>query len=435
MKKIVAILILTQLLAGFTQSQHLSIDRNKPERIEWFRDAGFGLMITWSPDVLLGSEISLSLDGASKNYMDWYFNELSEAFKPESFKSDDWASLAKLAGVKYVVITAKHHNGFCMWNTTTTDFMIMNSGFGRDMLKETIEAFRNKDIAIGLTYAVSDFHVLHRQGQPPNLRNAAASPAVNSELWEMNKIQLRELLTNYGKIDILSIEDKQDWANPLVANFAWDLGPDLLITGGGMEIYDFSVPKEPKASPWELRINAGYHRQYVATDHFKSPQFVIERLIETRAKGGNLLLNIGPDANGVISTLQENILRQTGNWLAVNREAIVNIRPATIIHENGSWFTQSKSGQYIYAFVNQPEWKWTEERAFFFQSLSGTSKTRLQVLGQYAHEDSDKQPWPNKPVLSVIEEGVFVGQVKKQNFNKSQDFPVVLRFEGAVQRQ
>ncbi len=433
MSKTLIIITISLLATGFTRSQHLSIDRHQPERIEWFRDAGFGLMITWSPDVLLGAEISMSLEGASKAYQDMYFNQLLKAFNPEGFDPDQWAGLASISGAKYVVITAKHHNGFCMWDTKTTDFSIMNTGYGRDILKEIIEAFRKYDIAIGLSYAVSDFHVLYKQGHPVSLKNPLASPAVNSALWEINKIQLRELLGNYGKIDILSIEDKADWANPLVANFAWDLEPELVITGAGMETQAFFIPKESKKAPWEMRINAGYHHQYVEDDHFKTSGSVLNMLVETRAKGGNFLLNISPDAHGAITQNQQIILRQTGNWLLANGEAVTSVRPAPIIQENGTWFTQSKDGKIIYAFITQTGWKWPEERAFFFRALKGSKNTKVTVPGQY--DTGDNKLWPYPPAISVVDEGIFVGRVRKQQFNKTNNYPVVLRFEGIEIRE
>ena len=145
---------------------------------------------------------------ASEDYQDQYFNELPKTFNPKKFDPEEWAKLAKLAGMKYMVFTAKHHNGFCMWNTKTSSFNIMNSGYGKDILKEIIEAFRKEGIAIGLYFSPDDYFVMYEQGNPPSRESPVSESTRNTELWEINKIQLKELLSNYGKIDMLFIDEK-----------------------------------------------------------------------------------------------------------------------------------------------------------------------------------------------------------------------------------
>ncbi|MCK5371398.1 MAG: alpha-L-fucosidase, partial [Cyclobacteriaceae bacterium] len=177
---------------SITYGQKITIDRNKPERLEWFRDLGFGMFIHWSIDVQLGAIISHNVAVASKDYQDQYFNELPKTFNPKKFDPVEWAKLAKLAGMKYMVFTAKHHNGFCMWDTKTSFFNIMNSGYGTDILKEIIEAFRKQGIAIGLYFSPDDYFVMYQQGYPPSRNSKESESTRNSELWEINKKQLRE---------------------------------------------------------------------------------------------------------------------------------------------------------------------------------------------------------------------------------------------------
>ena len=139
-----AVFIIGMLYAFITtdsQSQKITIDRNIEERKEWFTDQGFGMFIHWSVDVQLGAIISHNAAVGSRDYLDQYFNELPKTFNPKKFDPEEWAKLAKLAGMKYMVFTAKHHNGFCMWNTETSDFNIMNSGYGKDILKEIIATY------------------------------------------------------------------------------------------------------------------------------------------------------------------------------------------------------------------------------------------------------------------------------------------------------
>src|SRR5690349_4682443 len=134
---------------------------NRPERVEWFRDQGFGLFIHWSVDSQLGVVISHSLVGASEDFTRRFFTELPQTFNPRKFHPQDWAALAKLAGVKYAVFTTKHHSGFAMWDTATTPFGIRNTPFHRDIFGEVVAAFREQGISPGIYFSPDDFHWLH----------------------------------------------------------------------------------------------------------------------------------------------------------------------------------------------------------------------------------------------------------------------------------
>ena len=126
------------LIAGSSLAQTVQTS-NKPERVRWFQDLAFGMFIHWNVDVTLGAVISHSLAGASDEYVERYITELPGYFNPGKFDPDSWANLAKLAGMKYVVFTTKHHSGFCMFQTKTTSFNVMNTPFKRDITKEIIE--------------------------------------------------------------------------------------------------------------------------------------------------------------------------------------------------------------------------------------------------------------------------------------------------------
>ena len=150
---------------------------NKPEGEQWFMDMGFGMFIHWSMDSQVGAVISHSMAGASEDYLQRFIYELPKTFNPGKFYPDDWAILAKLAGMKYVVFTAKHHSGFCMWDTKTTEFNIMNTPFKRDILKEVLEAFRRQGLAIGIYFSPEDFHFFHENNIPVGrLQNPHALP-------------------------------------------------------------------------------------------------------------------------------------------------------------------------------------------------------------------------------------------------------------------
>ena len=145
------------LTAGATAQPPPPGSLNKPGRLEWFRDQGFGLFIHWSVDSQIGSVISRSMVGASDDYLDRFVNDLPKTFNPRKFNPVDWARLAKLAGIKYVVFTAKHHSGFAMFDTATTEFGIMHTPFKRDSTTEVLRAFREQGIAPGLYFSPDDW--------------------------------------------------------------------------------------------------------------------------------------------------------------------------------------------------------------------------------------------------------------------------------------
>jgi len=203
------ILISSLLLIGFlntTLEAQIAVKRNKPEREAWFSELGFGMFIHWSVDAQIGSVISHSMVGATDAYIDRYIAELPTTFNPHKFNPDDWATLAKLAGMRYVVFTAKHHSGFCMYETKTTDFNIINTPFGRDATKEILDAFRKQGIAVGLYFSPDDFYFIHNQGIPVSRRGEEVLISNNKALMDYDRKQLKELLTQYGKIDILFID-------------------------------------------------------------------------------------------------------------------------------------------------------------------------------------------------------------------------------------
>ena len=175
------------------------LNRNKPEREKWFSDLGFGMFIHWSMDVQLGTVISHSMVGASEDYLERYVNELPKTFDPVNFDAKQWVNAAKLAGMKYLVFTTKHHNGYCMYDTKTTDFGIMNSPYGKDVTKMIIAECRKAGLAVGIYFSPDDFHFLYKQGTQISRARDAAQPSNNPELTTYIKKQMTELMTQYGK--------------------------------------------------------------------------------------------------------------------------------------------------------------------------------------------------------------------------------------------
>jgi alpha-L-fucosidase len=304
MKKVIVIL-LSLCLSGFSQAQTPQII-NKPDRVNWFQDLGFGMFIHWNVDGTLGAVISHSLAGASDEYAEKYFSELPQYFNPEKFNPNHWAKLAKLAGMKYVVFTTKHHSGFCMWDTKTTTFNVMNTPYKRDITKEIVEAFRKEGIAIGFYFSPEDFLYFYQNKIPMGrLQYSQHYPMNNAGLMEYDKKQLKELFSNYGNIDILFIDGPGDG----LREYAWSLNSELVITRDLMKTPEQNTPNESLPRPWEACYTMGTDWGYKPTnDPHKSGTQVIKMLTEIRAKGGNFLMNIGPKPDGEIQIEQESIL-------------------------------------------------------------------------------------------------------------------------------
>jgi alpha-L-fucosidase len=352
---------------------------NHSDRVEWFRDQGFGLFIHWGVDSQLGSVISHSLVGASDDYVQRFFTELPQTFNPRKFDPDDWAALAKLAGIRYVVFTAKHHSGFCMFATHTTPFGITNTPFRRDITGEILQAFKAQGIAPGIYFSPDDFHWLHEQGIAIRRNVDEVSPENNSSLLAYDQAQVKELLTQYGPVSLVFFDGPAGGLREL----AWRTQPEIVVTRGALQTPEQYVPGIPLEGAWEANLTMGTQWQYKPTNEtYKSGKELIMTLVETRAKGGNLLLNVGPKPDGELPIEQEERLREIALWMAVNREAIYAVRPWVITNEGGIWFTKRKESSTIYATVSGDPWKYGEWRDVTLRSIRATANTQITVLGQ-----------------------------------------------------
>jgi alpha-L-fucosidase len=353
---------------------------NQPDRLDWFRDQGFGLFIHWSLDSQLGVVISHSLVGASPDYTGRFFTELPKSFNPRQFHPEDWAALAHLAGVRYMMLTTKHHSGFAMWDTKTEQFGIMQTPFHRDVTKEIFEAFRGQGIATGIYYSPDDFWWLHEHNVPIERHTEQVQPRNNPGLMEYDQAQLKELLTNYGKVDALFLDGEPNGLREL----AWKLDPNIIVTRGAIKTPELTIPGMPMPGAWETCMTMGIGWQYQPQNEtYKSGGELIRMLIQTRAKGGNFLLNVGPKPNGELPIEQEERLREIALWMFVNSEAIYSVRPWIITTEGDIWFTKKKDSSALYAIVESDKpWPRATWKDFVLHSVRATARTEISVLGQ-----------------------------------------------------
>lgn len=402
---------------------------NKADRLEWFRDLGFGLFVHWSLDSQTGVVISHSLAGADEAYTNRFYSELPKTFNPRKFYPQDWAALAKLAGIRYVVFTAKHHSGFAMWDTKTTDFSIMRTPFKRDITREVLQAFTAQGIQPGLYFSPDDFWWLWKNKIDIQRNIPAVQPRNNPGLMKLDLDQVRELMTNYGPIDFVFFDGEPEQLRDL----AWKLQPNTVVTRGAIQTPELYVPGIPLEGAWEACFTMGTAWQYQPRNEvYKTGGQVIDLLVETRAKGGNLLLNVGPKPDGELPIEQEERLREVALWMQVNQEAIYGVRPWVLTNEQNVWFTKAKNEDTVYAIVKQQPERWArgDWREFVLKSVAATEKTQVSVLGQngrvleyrpevnpapsfaqkedglhvramFTHRLQDNSRWPNPIVLKL----------------------------------
>ncbi|ANW96659.1 alpha-L-fucosidase [Wenyingzhuangia fucanilytica] len=375
-KNFTLLILLLSFLNSFSQL------KNKPELNEKFMDMGFGIFIHWSMDSQLGSVISHSMVGASEDYVKRYMEELPKTFYPDKFDPDEWARLFKLTGAEYVVFTTKHHNGFCMWDTKTTGFNIMNTPYGKDITGMLVKSLRKFGLKVGFYFSPEDFSFIHKQGHLISRKGAMTQVTENEELFEYDKKQLDELFTKYGKIDLAFFDS---FSKKNLVQYVHQKYPDIVVTRGEMQTPEQKIPDGAMPGPWETCMTMGTQWAYKPTNEiYKDGGDLIKKLIEIRAKGGNFLMNVGPKPNGEIPIEQEERLREIALWMFINNEAVKNVRTVPgAIKEGDLWFTKAKDENTAYVFItNQPEWFKGKRRLFFVEGIKPTKETEISVLGQ-----------------------------------------------------
>ena len=365
------------------RAQAASPAGNKADRRVWFRVQGLGLFIHWSVDSQLGAIISHSLPGASDAYLDRFYADLPKTFNPTHFDPDALARLASVAGFRYMVFTTKHHNGFCMWDTQTVPFNIAHTPYRKDITRQLFDAFRVHGVAAGVYFSPDDFLWLHSHGKQIQRLVPEVQPSANPGLLALDRAQVTELMSGYGPVEVVFFDGEAKGLREI----AWKLQPDTVVTRGAMETPEQNVPGAALPGAWEANMTLGTAWQYQPSDEtYKSVEDLLRILIHTRARGGNLLLNVGLEADGSLPPEQEARVRTLGSWMFINSEAIYATRPWVVTNEGDIWFTRSKDRRTLYAIVdgeeNLAQWKRGTAREFVLKTVRATPKTTVSVLGQ-----------------------------------------------------
>ena len=401
--------------------------RNRPEKLTWLQDAGMGLFIHWSVDSQLGCVISHTLVGASSDYVERFYTELPKTLEKGDWHFDHLANLAKLCGFQYAVLTTKHHCGFCLWPSESTEFHVGNTAVGRDLVAEFAGAFRRQGIKVGFYFSPEDFCFLRKMGLP--ITRSPKEPYTEEILRAYRaylKIQMDELM-DHGPVDVMFFDGGETMVSEdgislqqYCMNIAWDAQPDVLITRGAIPTPEQQLPGVGADQAWEACITLGTAWQYQPTNEiYKSGAHVIRMLVDTRAKGGALLLNIGPDARGVLCREQENILRELALWHFINGEAMHDVRPWILVLEQDEertiYLLKKKDENTVYAVIfGEVEWDRGQRRTIILHSVKTGEKTGVSVLGQSGEETEYRPDLDAHTYFEETSDGVKIDVMNTQ---------------------
>ena len=359
------------------------VTRKTPGNTEWFKKDRFGMFIHWGLYAMPArNEWIKHIECITDEKYDKYF----KYFDPDLYDAKEWARQAKAAGMKYVVMTTKHHEGFCMFDTQYTDYKCTNTPAGRDLVKEYVEAFRAEGLKVGFYYSLIDWHhpdftidAIHPRRYDKDAQQQNEGRDMKRYAQYMRN-QVTELLTNYGKIDILWFDfsypnkdpnypdwmegkGKDHWESEELIKTARALQPEIIIDNRSDMEQDLWTPEQYQMLEWVKHAETGELVTWEACQTFsgswgyfrdeqtwKTPKMLIEMLINTVCIGGNLLMNVGPTARGYLDYRAENALKVYADWMKYNGRSIYNCTMAEPEFKapRGTRLTQSEDGKRLY---------------------------------------------------------------------------------------
>jgi len=360
-----------------TDPEEIREDRTRKQRMAWWHQAAFGMFIHFGPYSVLGhGEWAINREGIPIADYERYGRE----FHPAEGCFTEWAKLAKAAGQRYMVMTAKHHDGFCNWNSKLTDWCATKQGPKRDLVGEYVEAARKEGVGVGLYYSLMDWH-------HPDGATCYENEDARRRFVDYTHGLVREILSNYGKIDILWWDvpwplDATGWESERLNKMVFDLQPHIIVNDRDRLPGDFSTPERnivPAAGgrAWETCMTLNNNWGYTKGDNgWKNAQTVIYQLITCVRDGGNYLLNIGPRGNGSVPEPSRDILRQVGAWIERNRESIFDTDHCQIKQTNISIYTRKGNTLYMHIFA------WTGDYAAIAGLQTKVLSARFLVTGK-----------------------------------------------------
>lgn len=362
----------------------------RTERTKWYCDARFGMFIHWGLySIPARGEWVRSTERMPKEEYDQFFDE----FTTENYDPKEWARLAKKAGMKYAVLTAKHHDGFCLYDTALTDFKSTNAPCKRDLVREFLDAFRAEGIRVGLYFSIIDWRHPDFPHYGDKFHPMRDNEDFKGKVHDFDRYltymhgQVKELLTNYGHLDLMWFDfsygpmNCEKWKASELIEMVRSIQPHIVIdnrlegsaeNAGSIRTMnptpysgDFASPEQmvpPEGIrdeggspiPWEACITLNNNWGYAAHDyHYKSAKMVIHMLVECVSKNGNLILNVGPNAKGEIPKESVEILEEVGTWMKQNGKSIYGCGLSEFPKPEWGRFTQN--GKKLYAHVMEEQ--------------------------------------------------------------------------------
>lgn len=326
MTKTARIILALAAVAGLARAE-TTVD---PAALKNWQDMRFGMFIHWGPVSLTGHEIGWSR--GSQTPIEKY-DSLYKEFNPTNYNADEWVAVAKAAGMKYVVLTTKHHDGFCLWDTKQMDYNIMKSPFARDVVKELSAACKKQGLRFGTYYSTTDWwHPDHPNGSPGG---KTKKPDANLDRYtDYLKAQVKELIENYGPLSTLWFDVPQAFDKTRgqgVVDFVRGLQPDIVINNRTGAPGDYDTPEQKIGGfkmdrPWETCMTICRQWAWKPNDNMKSLKECVQTLVRTVGGDGNLLFNVGPMPDGRIEDRQIERLKEMGAWVTKHGVAIYGTR-------------------------------------------------------------------------------------------------------------
>jgi alpha-L-fucosidase len=374
-----------EVRATQTQSAAEGEDADRARRMKWWHEARFGMFIHWGLYSVLGRhEWVMEEEGIPVSE----YELLAKRFQPQPNAARAWAKLAKSAGQKYMVMTTKHHEGFCNFDTKLTNYCAPKQGPGRDLVREYVEAARAEGMHVGFYYSLMDWH-------HPDGARCATDPEARKRFVEYTHGLVRELMTNYGKIDVLWYDvdwplDAAGWESQRMNKMVFQLQPDIIVDNRNGLPGDFSTPEqeivaEKGSRSWEscmtLNDSWGYQR---ADDNWKSPKTIVRNLAECSRDGGNYLLNIGPKPDGSIPEESVRVLAEVGQWMSRNGDTIYGAEQCQVRHSEFAGFTRKGSTLYMHVHF------WPGDTVALAGLRCNVKSARLFASGQPVKFDQER---------------------------------------------
>ena len=360
-------------------------DKEVLAKLDKWQDQKFGVLFHWglysvpgvceSWPICCEDWINRPMDSYYE-YKKWYWGQ-SEKFNPTKFDPEQWADIMEDAGMKYMIFTTKHHDGFCMFDSKYTDFSIANGPFKdnpkKDVARYVFDAFRAKNFMIGCYFSKPDWHCewfwnpyFDTNGRMQNYKREK-HPDWWKNYQDFTYNQLTELMTNYGKFDILWLDGgwitgEEVRLDEVLANARGGQQPGLISVDrtikGKNENYqtpEHTIPEKQLNHPWETCMPLSGAWGWVPNATFKTSNHVVNLLSEIVAKGGCFVLGVGPTAEGLIQSEVVERLQGVGKWLRANGKAIYNTRTTPHYNDGRTWFTADKDGKTLYAIYTLPD--------------------------------------------------------------------------------